>query len=362
MSQYLKCNIWPLALLISTIFIGGCLSEIDIDIPSETGNNIVIVSKLSMGDPSIIEARITGLTPFSEDEDVESIENALVNLVDENGNAQLVPHTLSGNYKSIISQVRIEAGQRYQLRVEVNGNTYESEFEKLHAVPKAIKIEHTDIVRSELNAAGNIVDNRYIKFFIDTPLTTEASDEKVYLKWDFIGNYRFAETVLDSPFPPLTKTCYITRLLNLDKIAIYNGPESRESILEKEFLLEEALDDRFSRGFYLTALQQTLSENAYEYWEQINAITDLSGNFFEDPPGKIIGNFKNAVNPNEEVFGFFYATQTDTVRSFVSAKDYEVPSLCPGTGTPSDESIKSSCFNCLLEVNSTTTKPSYWIE
>lgn len=361
MSQYLKYTIGAILFFLS-IVISGCLSEIDIDLPSETGNNIVIVSKLSMGDPSIIEARITGLTPFSEEEEVTTIENAIVNLVDENGNAQLVPHTVSGNYQNVVSQIATEAGKRYQLRVEVNGNTYESEFEKLHAVPKAIKIEHTDLVRSELNEAGNIVDKRYIKFFIDTPLNAAGSDEKVYLKWDFVGVYKFVETVLDSPFPPLTETCYITRLLNLDKIAIYNGPESRENLLEQEFLLEEALDDRFSRGFYLTTFQQTLSESAYEYWEQINAITDLSGNFFEDPPGKIIGNFKNADNSNEEVFGFFYATQTDTIRSFVSAEAYEVLSLCPGTGTPSDESIKSSCFNCLLEVNSTTTKPSYWIE
>jgi len=105
-----------------------------------------------------------------------------------------------------------------------------------------------------------------------------------------------------------------------------------------------------------------LSQGAFEYLEQIKTITDLSGNFFEDPPGKIIGNFQNINDPDEEVFGYFYATQTDTVRSFVSTTDYEARPECPGTGAVNDPSISRKCFDCLLEINSTTTKPDYWIE
>lgn len=340
----------------------GCLSEIDIDIPSDTGDNIVIVSKLSMAERSSIEVRISGLSSFSESDVPITINNAVVSLMDANGNSEIVPPKGDGRYESNIFRVPIEDGQLYQLIVEVNGNRYESDLEKLNAVPKAIKIEHDEVVRAELNDSGNIVDKRYVRFFIDTPLTSSGSDDKVYLKWDFLGVYKYVETTVDSPFPPVTKTCYIDQLLNLDKIAIYNGPESREQILEKEFLLEEEINHRFSRGFYLTAYQQTLSEGAFEYWEQIKTITDLSGNFFEDPPGKIFGNFKNVNDPNEEVFGYFYATQTDTVRSFVSTNDYPVNPICPAIGLPSDESISSTCFDCLRTQNSTTAKPSYWEE
>lgn len=348
---------------LSVLSIFGCLSEIEIDLPENSVDNIVIVSQLSKGEPSQIEVRISALTSFVGVEDPIALENADVSLVNENGNSELIPHVGNGEYNAPIKNLAINAGESYQLVVELDGSRYESDFEKLTAVPEAINIEHTEIIRSELNDAGNIVDGRYLQFFINTPLTSPRTDEKVYLKWDFTGVYKFVETTEDSAFPPVTKTCYISQILNLDKIAIYNGPESRETLLEREFIIEEALDARFARGFYLTVFQQTLSQRAFEYWEQIKTITDLSGNFFEDPPGKIFGNFKNVNDPNDEVFGFFYATQTDTIRVHVAAETYEnVFPVCPGTGSPMDETIRFSCFDCLREINSTTTKPSYWIE
>jgi len=337
----------------------GCLSEVEIDVPENVSDNIAIVGQLYN---SSVVVRVTGLTSYVGFSQPILIDDASVQLFDESGSFINVPNSGQGVYQTQNISLPIFPGNRYQLKVSINGKTYESTLETLFSVPEATSVEHNDIFRSELNDFGNIVENRYIQFLINTPLSTVGSVEKSYLKWDFDAVYRFIETTPAIPFPPTPKTCYYPQILGIDEIAIFNGPESRLTTLENEFLIEEPLDHRFSRGFYFNVSQQSLSEGAYNYWEQVQAITDLSGNFFEDPPGKIIGNFKNPDDPAEEVFGYFYATQAIVTRVFVKSSDYQISSICPAVAPFGDTSIRRTCFNCLSHPNSSLNKPSYWVE
>ena len=348
-----------LALMTAFIF-SACLSELDFDLPENESTNIAIVSQLTDGNPAQIITSVKTVAPFQGFNQEQPILGAQVSLLDENGNTQTLPAVADGLYATLVNDFEVVTGESYQLRVVINGNEYVSEFEKLHAVPKASQITHSPITRNELNDFSNIVENPYLQFFIDTPLTADNSDEKVYLKWDFDTVYRFIETTLGVPFPPTAKVCYYTELLSLDMITVFNGPESRNAVLEGDFLLEEPLDHRFARGFYLNVYQQSLSEGAFQYWNQIRAITDLSGNFFEDPPGQIRSNFQNINNPDEDVFGYFYATQIDTIRVKVESSDYNIPSICPAVSAPGMEGVRSTCFDCLMQPFSTLEKPSFW--
>jgi len=135
-------------------------------------------------------------------------------------------------------------------------------------------------------------------------------------------------------------------------------------VLEKQFIIEEELNHRFARGYYLTVRQQSISEEAFEYWESIRKVVDISGNFFEAPPGKIRGNFSNTADPEEDVFGYFSAIQEDTIRLFVSPADINevILPLCPGSVAVGQEPPRFICFECLLLPNSSSQKPDYWIQ
>lgn len=347
-------------IVLAGLFI-GCLSELEFNLPEEASPNIAIVANLDKNDDlSTIIVDIKRVAVYSGFNQENPIDNAQVTLFDEAGNSLEVPWFADGYYFTQITTLSIETGQRYQLKVELDGKQYESTLEELHPVPEPEKIEHTDIVRNELNNFGNIVENRYIQFFISTPLIAAGSSEKVYLRWGFNGVYRYIETMLPGPFVPQAQVCYVTQLLGLDQVAIFNGPESRATTLENNYLHEEPLDHRFSRGFYLNVGQQSMSQSAYEYWDQVKKITDLSGNFFEDPPGKISSNLINTADPEEEVFGNFRVTQTKIVRVKVETEDYLISPICPQVGSPSDEAIRKTCFDCLSEGNSTLEKPFYW--
>ncbi len=362
-----------LFLLLLVMVLDSCLSEIDLELPENDSESIAIVARLEYGDPSIASVRITSLANFIGFDQAVPILGARVTLLDESGNAIHLPADLEeglngellekGNYgRSLGNDFPINIGDAYMIRIELENKVYESTLETLADVPKADDIMVELITREELNNFGNIIENSYLQFFLNTPLRAPSGMDKAYLKWDFEGVYQVIETGLEVLIPPPTDICYVTIPLNIDKINVFNGQESREDYLQEEFMLEERLDHRFSRGFYLAIFQQSISQGAYNYWSQINSITDLSGNFFEDPPGKVLGNISNTSDPDEEVFGYFSTSRTDTIRFYVNPTDYLVRPKCPFSALPDDATLDDSCFDCLLLRNSTTVRPNYWIE
>lgn len=344
------------------LLLGACLSEIELKLTEDKPDNLVITGTLTKANPSSLTVLITRLTPLVGFEKPELLTNANVILKSESGMEYLVPEEGEGKYGLFFLQDEIKDGEQYQLIITVANSTYISSLEPILAVPKAENLSVTEIVRSELNGNNNIIDQSYLNFYIDTPLESNITKERAFLKWDFEAVYQLMETQLAVTIPPGVNTCYYTQTLGLDNISVFNGPESRKDKLTQEFLIEEKLDYRFSRGFYLNVYQQSISKNAFNYWKQIKSITDLSGNFFEDPPSKILGNFENLDNPEEEVFGYFYATQVDTIRLFIPGNQFEVNSICPSSAPPGDPSVRAICYNCLEMPGSTLVKPKYWVE
>jgi hypothetical protein len=287
-------------------------------------------------------------------------------LIDEFNNGIDIPMQAPGIYELELipgaSGLEVRRGGAYQLSVSTpDGRNYLSTFETLRSVPEPLGVRTLTARRDVLNEVGNIVDQAYIRFLLTTPLKTTAGEIPSYLKWDFTGTYKFRESTLSGPFPPGAKTCYINEALNLENVVVFDGTEARQDILRDFFILEEPFDYRFSEGFYLTLRQQSLSEEAFRYWNEISKVVNISGNFFEAPPGKVQGNFRNVDNAEEDVSGYFYATEETIFRLFIPPGNEPPSPFCPLT-ISSAASVDTTCMDCLLRAGSTTIKPDFWEE
>lgn len=353
-------------LLTGSLCFSGCLSEITLEVPEENSSSIAIRGALRAGETTVVSIQITRISNFNASDIPEPVVGASVVLIDEFNRRLDIPMVDNGIYELLIPdntyELEVKTGNAYQLSVATpNGKTYLSTFEPLNAVPDPIEIKQARTSRDILNEVGNIESQEFVRFLLTTPLLAPNSGGRSYLKWDFVGTYRFLESTLASPFPPNTKTCYIFEELNLENTVVFNGAESNQEVLTDFFLLEEPFDFRFSDGFYLTTLQQSLSEGAYQYWENIGKIIELSGNFFEAPPGKINGNFQNVEDAAEEVFGYFYATEEKTIRYFLPPPENRPTPYCPNSVSNAD-SAPAACLDCLLRPGSTLIKPDFWEE
>lgn len=347
----------------------GCLSQIDLPAPPSDAENVAITATLRKDAPSVLDVRVVRVDNFSGFSSPIPIDNANIFLKDDLGNESFVPLRFSGQYRRVLEggegEVVIEAGRSYQLEVNLGqGRIYTSAFEQLSDVPEATAINYAVETREAINETGSIVDQNFVRFFIDTPLRVNGADSKAVLKWDMEGVHKIVESVPADAQVPNQRTCYVFEDLQLERPVVFNGNESGKEILERQFIIEERVDSRFAQGFYLVVRQQSITEGAFDYWESIRKVVDRSGNFFDEPPGKIRGNFSNLEDPNEDVFGYFSAVQEDTIRLYIppSALGLTIFPECPSTIPAGQDPPRAFCFDCQLLRNSTTQKPDFWIE
>lgn len=362
MSRLLKTEYLVLAGLLLSL--GSCVSDVDLALPVQTDSSISIRGALLVGDSNVVSVRITSLSGAQNSGFVHPVRDASVVLVDDRGRGFDVPMVEDGWYRAVVTEnYPVQPGRAYQLSVATaEGRNYISDLETLHAVPIPERLEVDRYSKNVINDAGNIIEQEFLRFLITTPLSDPALGGRSYLKWDFLGTYKFTESAVSSGLSSFPRTCYFFDDLNLGNSVVFNGKESSQDLLTNYFLLEEPQDYRFREGFYLSVLQRSLSRNAYEYWNQIDKVVELSGNFFEAPPGRVRSNFRNVEDEDEDVFGFFYPTQEYILRFYLPPVGEEADAFCPLEASPGDSTVSALCLDCLGRLNSTTVKPDFWEE
>ena len=347
----------------------SCLEKIELDIPEANQDNIAIQGKLTYGDPSVVEVTISKIFDFTGGQSLIVVKEAT--LIDESGNEVELEEGVQGNYSWMFSDsdpIQIQIGQSYQMRiVTFNNSTYLSTFEPLVDVPKAEDLSFEIVQREEIDPiTGDIANLDFLQFSVSTPLTAEGATERSRLFWQFESTYE----ITDSPLLPSEdpKTCYITSLLNPGVVQTVNGNDFEGNSLVNYPIYERNIGSNFAQGYMLTVFQRSLGRDAYNYWDQVGQSVERDGNMFEAPAGKILSNFVNVDDPNEDVFGYFYATVEDVIRVKVNPEDVGNPGmLCPpnvppppGGGCP--VLVCCDCLNPGPIGESTLQQPIWWEE
>jgi hypothetical protein len=75
--------------------------------------------------------------------------------------------------------------------------------------------------------------------------------------------------------------------------------------------------DRLHITYSLNVQQQSLSLDAYDYWQRMNEQAAESGGMYEKQPASVPGNIYRVDQSEEVVLGFFYASQVREKRLYV---------------------------------------------
>ena len=345
----------------------SCLEKIDLEVPRGTEQAIVIQGRLVKGNPSKALVTVTRLFEFTpEGRKIVNVRSVV--LSDEAGNSveleQISTGTYYGEFLPGDPALSIESGKSYKIDVATfDGKNYESALEPMLEVPSVrnIKVEpiQLEVVAQEGGEERELRD--FLRFFIDTDLETGSSARKSSLRWEVLRTYQITD--LPTAFNGEPKVCYITEVPDVSLVTTFEGESSGNSSLENFFIFDAPVDYRFAEGFYIQIIQESLSEGAFKYWNDVGEVLDRDGNMFESPAGKIKSNYTNKADPSDEAFGYFYTTVQDTARLFISPEMVGNPTvLCPpdlppppGGGCP-----LAICCDCLSEEGSTTVKPDFW--
>jgi Domain of unknown function (DUF4249) len=352
-----SANTNALILLSLAVLTFSCLDQIELKNQKFSSRVVILQGKLVQASGGVsVNVSLTSTGALTGTELEAHISGAKISLIDEKGrNWPLSENLRARIYSAKIPQNNVvfslQTGQKYHIRAILNnGRVYESNPEPLMPVPKLEKVTYKYLIKNILDQKGFVTPDTFVRYSVYTNLKTSADAPKANLKWEFHVVYKLTDHQ--------KQVCYNYEPQRVEQVHIYNASLLKQERLDEHALLDVFLEFKFAEGYHIRHVQESLSPGAYQYWEEVKALSLRNGNMFDPPPGTIASNIRNMNDPRERVFGYFYATTQDTLPMFIWPKEMGYPNLF----CADPKSISNICQNCLKQHFSTLVKPKFWPE
>jgi len=143
--------------------------------------------------------------------------------------------------------------------------------------------------------------------------------------------------------------CWV-REVNSDKsIRIMKDNNSNGNLITNLAVFIEDNGVRYMDKYFITLEQHSISKEAYLFFDLLDNQLNINGNIFAPPPATILGNMISLENPDENVIGYFMATD-------VAVKSIFIPKKMLGNR----QRLKIINDDCRTVLNSTAQQPSFW--
>ncbi|NNF35283.1 MAG: DUF4249 family protein [Saprospiraceae bacterium] len=336
----------------SVVITIGCLDAIDLDVPQEEQGTIVIQGKLiKKNDEAQVDVRINNLFDFTPQSRLPVLVRT-VELFETNGGVKMLERTDLNTYSITIDlddpDFPIEYGNEYWIRVvTLRDQIFISQPNKLLKVPAAKEL------RFEYQAENPNQEEDRVKFFLSGNIDTNVDERKSRLRFSIKQAYRVTDCE--------SKLCYVENLSDLNNIRTLDGNLTSDASFEDFEIHDVAITSLFAEGHYLSVFTESLSDEALRYWEEAATLVLRTGNMFEEPVGTQFSNITpEDTSTMDNVFGFFYATEIDTIRVYADSSLVGSPRpACPPLKPKEPNCLP--CCDCLGLTNSSLTKPDFWI-
>jgi len=319
-------------------------------------------------------------------------QDCLVEVINNKGNIFQFYESEPGLYETWMEQKYLTLGTQYKLQVTTaDGNEYQSDYELLLSPsPPVDSIYYELEIRETYDPDFPIYG---IQFYIDLDATNDfARNYRWELEetWEYHSGYwiqyYYDGTLHNMENPFLLYFCWRTEPIR--KIYTATTRYSTSNKIKKYPLLYVSnQSNRLAIKYSLLIKQYSLSNAAYDYWDQLKKQNQESGGLYETQPARVRGNISNINDPGEEVLGFFYISSVTKKRIFVTGpfnfhfpgaqckldtigRDNPLHSYTTypvylislsdlGQGPPYATGKGGICFDCTAG-GGTTTKPDFW--
>jgi hypothetical protein len=319
--------------------------------------------------------------PLNSDENIP-VQNCNVEITDNSGNAIHFYESEPGLYEQWIDQEFLETGRKYKLRVTAGGSVYESRYETMLPCPPVDNVYY-EIEEKETTDPENPLYG--IQFYAD--LNAQSGDAKNYRweleeTWEYHSEYPIKDYWNGREFINLASDNYSLFFCwssgSIHEIHTGTIKEITSNSLSRiplNWISNET--SRLKIKYSLLVKQYSLSDTAYDYWNQLKKSSQETGGLYEIHPPQIRGNIYNINNDDETVLGNFNVSGMSEKRIFVSEKFNFFP-ICYDCNPYKPEfgflfgtqpvyfideirgiTANRKCFDCTL-LGGTTEKPDFW--
>lgn len=342
----------PAALLLVSLLLVRCISEVDLNIDSNrTWVNVdgLLTDSLQVQTINIKRSAVIGV---GNDNILTPVEGCNLSVLDDAGQSFHFSETAPGVYTHEMQGI---PGRVYHLEVKLpDGNTILSRPTVLVEAPPLLPITAKVTQKTTIGPSGRAITTNQLSLGMNTEFG--AILQRPYLRWRATGEYEFKEAY---PMAFSTNTCYIKNNLDFNNIKIFDPSELGGTSLTDEPFLNTPFDYRFSDQYCFHLFQYAISEEEYQYWEQMRDIVNIDGSLFDPPPGTVQGNLYNPADPEELILGYFSVSGVAYRREFVNSNSLGF-FVEPRCSSLSFRPQYPDCQACETILFSSLVKPDYW--
>ena len=246
-----------------------------------------------------------------------------VKVYDDKGNVFQYVEYSTGLYRCWFNKEFLQTGTRYRVEVQTKGGkTYYSDFDILEPCPDIDSIyyeveikEPDDLYYNPIYGIHLYVDTRESEYGVSN-LRWELDEtweyRSSYLVSDYFdGSIEFAEGL----FYDTLYYCWKSGRIK-DIITLSTGNYSSNKINRGSLAFVPNSDEKLAVRYSALVKQYSLSDSAYQYWNQMQKNLQEAGGLYETQPIRVTGNIHSASDANEMVLGYFWASSVKEKRFF----------------------------------------------
>ncbi len=255
------------------------------------------------------------------------VTGANIKISDNLNTEETLTEIKPGVYSTDSMGIRGLVGRKYRITVKIEDKTYQSNFEELKN-PSGIDSVYTKIESKE-TAEGNFEG---LQFYINAE---DTNDKNRYFLWKLIETYKYkpglqveylyyfysdsiASVENDSinEFVNINNECWNSE--KIKDIYTYSTQNFTDSKVNN-FALHYVNTDtkKLSEKYSLLINQYSITEDAYEYWNEIKKQNAESGSLYTTQPFQTRGNLVNIDNIDDIILGYFMVAGISKKRIYI---------------------------------------------
>lgn len=319
-------------ILLLGILCGSCV--VPYEPALDESQEVIVINGMISDHPGRYEVTVSLSSPYRNPE-FRGLKDCQVLVNNQEGYSIQYMEEGDGVYVAYISDDFLKVGEVASLTVlSPDGNEYQSSFDTILPCPEL------DTVYWELGIQET-PDPEFsrpgIQFYLDmTGKTTDSRNViwRVQETWEYwaslFGTHIMYGWGWTEPFR--TNTIFkCWKSYPLDQV--YTGSTrnlSENQLLRVPLNFVSNETDRLSVTYSLYVRQQSVTNDAFDYWKRMNEQTVGSGGMYEKQPASVMGNIYCVNDPDRMVLGYFYTSQVREQRIFVQNNnlfDFAVPHI-----------------------------------
>jgi hypothetical protein len=306
---------------IFSAFVLSCIDPFEVNIPASEFTDLIVVDAVLNRESAVHSITLSRPTAINQNSGYARVSKAKVEITDSNNECFEFKETSNGTYSIDSTMFKPKFEEDYLLNIELaNGELYQSEAEKLKIVDPIDSVW----VRAEkisFLAGSNVIEGNVINVYTNL----KTANEDFFHQYEYEGTFGFESVYQGSDVcnegGPIIHSqreeliCYRSEIVDLPLNIFSTRNLQRDNFIAQN-ILQLFPDRKFLIGYSLLVKKKRLTEQYYNYLDEIKTQNEAQGSLFDPPPTTIEGNIRNISN-DDFALGFFTIVSETQKRVFI---------------------------------------------